>query len=223
LERQALVDQQPHPALAILAARPGIFARQGSIVATWRRRGARTYGPYFRLAYRNAGRQTSIYLGREGQANEIVENVRQKLAALQQPLQHCRALDRLRRHVTAALRLQKLKLDAQLRPFGLRLQGFEVRGWRTSPLRPALQALRRPTRRTPRTRQLRLYPQGNAAAALRKKKQSIPAAPQARLDALRAARRQRDNARDGRPPKRVPAPVATRPACGIIYSSQLRT
>jgi hypothetical protein len=197
----------PHPALAILAARPDLFSRHGAIVATWRRRGARTYGPYYRLAYREAGRQKSIYLGRDQtapakhsrsrlpsvtsaktsrsrlpsrtsklspstrdslpppckgkpappgdspglRANEtptvpvdahtgpsLVQQVRQRLARLQEPLRRCRVLDRLRRRVSAALRLHKVALDRHLRPFGLHLKGFEVRGWRTSPLRSAL-------------------------------------------------------------------------------------
>jgi hypothetical protein len=46
--------------LALLAARPEVFARQGSVVASWRRRGTRTYGPYYRLIYREGGRQRSI-------------------------------------------------------------------------------------------------------------------------------------------------------------------
>jgi hypothetical protein len=36
------------------------------------------------------------------------------------------------------LRLDKLNMNALLRPFGLRLKGFEVRGWRFSPLRTFL-------------------------------------------------------------------------------------
>jgi hypothetical protein len=106
-------------------------------------------------------------------------------------LRHCRALDRLRRHVSAALRLHKTRLDAQLRPFGLRLEGFEIRGWRTSPLRPRLMAIRRPTAHFPRTRQLRLNPSGSAASALRKKTRSISASPGERIETLLAARRKR--------------------------------
>ncbi len=157
---------------------------------TWRRRGARTYGPYFRLAYRDCGRQASIYLGREDKPNNLVHEVRRKLALLQSPFRRCRALDRLRRRVSAALRVQKARLNAQLRPFGLRLQGFEVRGWRTSPLRRRLAHLHPINRRLPRTRQLRFYPSGNLASALRKKKRAIPASPKARLQAILAARRE---------------------------------
>ncbi|MHB1034349.1 MAG: hypothetical protein ACYC0Y_06855, partial [Pirellulales bacterium] len=44
--------------------RRAIFARQGSVVATWRTRGGARFGPYYQLAYREAGRQRAIYLGR---------------------------------------------------------------------------------------------------------------------------------------------------------------
>ena len=40
-----------------------LFAAQGSVVATWRNRGSKRFGPYYRLAYRRHGRQRSIYLG----------------------------------------------------------------------------------------------------------------------------------------------------------------
>jgi hypothetical protein len=183
-DRTTAAPTNAHLALLLLAARPDIFARQGSVVPTWRRRGTRTYGPYYRLSYRDAGRQQSLYLGRAG---ELVQQVRRKLDALQNPLRQRRALDRLRRHVSASLQVQKTRLDARLRPFGLRLQGFEVRGWRTSPLRRLLSDIRR--FRGPRRRQLRLYPKGRAAAALRKKKSTIPRSPKERLEAVLAARR----------------------------------
>ena len=184
MEIQELVDQQIRPALQLIAARPDIFARQGAVVATWRRRGTRTYGPYYSLSYRDGNRQHAIYLGRAG---GMVEQVHRQLDTLQKPLRQRRALDRLRRQVCAALRVQKTRLDARLRPFGLRLQGFEVRGWRISPLRRLLSDMRR--FRGPRRPQLRLYSKGRAAAALRKIKNAIPRSPQARLEAVLAARR----------------------------------
>jgi len=82
-----------------------MFARQGSAAAAWRRRGTRTYGPYYRLNYREDGRQQSVYLGR---------------------------------------------LNGHLRLLGLRMQGFEVRGWRTSPMRRWLRSLRIPRIGLPR-------------------------------------------------------------------------
>jgi hypothetical protein len=185
-ENMDLSPSGGHPALALLDARPDIFARRGSVVATSRRRGTRTYGPYYRLSYRDGGRQQSIYLGR---ASELVEQVRRKLDALQKPLRQRRAIYRLRRQVSAALRVQKTRLDARLRHFGLRLKGFEVRGWRTTPLRRLWCHM--PRFRAPRSRQLRLYPKGPARAALRKKIAMIPSSPQARLEAVLAARRRK--------------------------------
>ena len=131
MEIRKSADQHPHPALALLAARPDLFARQGSVVASWRRRGTRTYGPYYRLIYREASRQRSLYLGRAG---GLVEEVRGRLRALQTPLRSHRVLERTRRHAAALVRASKARLNLQLRPWGLRLQGFEVRGWRTSPI-----------------------------------------------------------------------------------------
>ena len=131
LENRQSADQHPHPALALFAARPELFARQGSVVASWRRRGTKTYGPYYRLIYREEGRQRSLYLGGAG---GLVEEVRGRLLALQAPLRSRRAMGRVRRHAAAAMRASKAQLNLQLRPWGLRLQGFEVRGWRRSPI-----------------------------------------------------------------------------------------
>jgi hypothetical protein len=131
MENRKSADQHAHPAMALLAARPDLFARQGSVVASWRRRGTRTYGPYYRLIYRDERRQRSIYFGRAG---GLVEEVRGRLRALQAPLRDRRAVQRTRRHAAALMRASKARLNLQLRPWGLRLQGFEVRGWRTSPI-----------------------------------------------------------------------------------------
>ena len=143
-----------HAAIRLMAARSDLFARQGAVVATWRLVGcvkrtrsarcvSRTllpsigegtgrYGPYYCLSYRDEGRQRSVYLGREG---PLVQEVRERLADLQRPLRQRQAINRLRRQVRAALTVHKARVDAQLRPLGLRLQGFKVRGWRTSLLR----------------------------------------------------------------------------------------
>jgi hypothetical protein len=131
LEIQEVVDQKNHPALTLVAARPELFARQGAVVATWRQCGSKTYGPYYRLNYREGGRQHSIYLGIAG---PIVSRVRDTLEQLQKPLQQSRALNHVCRQINAALRVDKARLAALLRPYGLRLKGLEVRGWRFSPL-----------------------------------------------------------------------------------------
>ena len=147
LETERIVDQQTHPALALIARRAELFARQGSIAAAWRRRGSRTYGPYYRLCYREDGRQRSVYLGREG---TLVAQVRQTLADLQRPLRQRRAVARLQRQVKTSLRAEKGRLNRHLCRLGLRLQGFEVRGWRTSPTRRWLRSLRFPRIQIPR-------------------------------------------------------------------------
>ncbi len=64
LEKSKPVDQLPHPALRLIAARGDLFRSQGSVVAAWRRRNGKTFGPYYRLSYRQHGRQCSVYLGR---------------------------------------------------------------------------------------------------------------------------------------------------------------
>jgi len=117
-----------------------LFFRQGHVAATWRRRDGKTFGPYYRLSYRDGGRQCSVYLGRAG---ALVERVRQALGAIQQSLAQHRMFNRMRRQILASLRITKLRVRALLRPFGLRLKGFEVRGWRISPLRSFLPRRRR--------------------------------------------------------------------------------
>ena len=148
MENQPLADQHLHAALARIAGRPGLFARQGSVAATWRRRGARVYGPYYSLIYREEGRQRSLYLGRAG---ALVEEVRRQLATLQAQRRARRQAEHLRRQAATALRASKAQVNRALRSWGLRLQGYEVRGWRSSPLRPTFRKARRATARLGRT------------------------------------------------------------------------
>ncbi|MFH1923443.1 MAG: hypothetical protein ABIP48_26585 [Planctomycetota bacterium] len=131
MENRESVDQNSHRALGLIAARPEVFARQGSVVAIWRRYRGRKLGPYFRLAYREAGRQCSVYLGRAGR---VVEAVRGALAELQRPLKRFREYRKARAQIKASLGPVKRELDRRLRRVGLYMKGFEVRGWRTSSL-----------------------------------------------------------------------------------------
>jgi len=131
MENRESVDQNTNRALGLIAARPELFGRQGAVVATWRKYRGRRLGPYFRLAYREAGRQCSVYLGRAGR---VVETVRARLAELQRPLKRYREYRQARAQIKASLGPVKRELDRRLRRLGLRLQGFEVRGWRTSSL-----------------------------------------------------------------------------------------
>ncbi len=130
MEKQQVERQLTHPALALIRANPAMFSRQGTVVPGWRRRGHLRMGPYYRLCYRDGRRVRSIYLGRDG---PLLEQVRQALAAVQGPWQHRRDYQRQRREIVASLRAHKSLLDRRLRLLGLHLQGYEVRGWRTSP------------------------------------------------------------------------------------------
>ena len=132
MENRRVERQLPHPALALIEANPALFARQGAVVAGWRRRGQRRMGPYYRLRYRDGPCLRTIYLGPEG---PLVERVRQALAALQAPWRRRRAYRCQRREIVASLRAHKGVLNRRLGLLGLRLQGYEVRGWRTSPVR----------------------------------------------------------------------------------------
>ena len=155
LENRDSVDQLAHPALVLLAARPELFARQGSIATSWRRRGDRTFGPYYRLRYRDGQCARSLYLGRAG---PLVDRVRHALDAIQAPLRQCRALDQLQRRIRDTLRLDRRCVDVRLRRLGLRLKGFEIRGWRTSPLWTLA----------------RRAAEGNAAASMRLRRLRLP-------------------------------------------------
>ncbi len=131
VENASRVDQPLHPALARIAAQPQIFARQGAVVATWRAYRDRTSGPYYELSYRDGRRQMSVYLGREG---PLVEQVRQMLAELQSPLRRLHAYRRTRKEVRRMLHGYKAGLNQALRALGLRMKGYEVRGWRSAPV-----------------------------------------------------------------------------------------
>jgi len=128
LEIQTFVDQRAHPALTLIAQLPERFARQGAVIATWRGTGERRHGPYFQLAYREEGRQRRVYLGTAG---PVVEAVRGALERLQRPLRGLREFRRMRRKLTASLREAKQNMAGQFARLGLRLKGYEVRGWRS--------------------------------------------------------------------------------------------
>ena len=125
MESREVVDQKAARALALIASRPELFVRQGAVVATWRWCKGRRLGPYWRLAYREAGRQCSVYLGRMG---EGVQRVRQALARRQGFRRWRRTYRRLRRQVKASLRAHLAEFDRQLHALGLWRKGLEVRG-----------------------------------------------------------------------------------------------
>jgi hypothetical protein len=115
------------PSLDFINNNAQIFANCGSVVASYRTRGLTRYGPYYRVAYRVAGRQCSIYLGR---CKELANRARALLARLQQPRDYrrmCRKADRQRR---ATLRSVIRRWQQTIRAYGLDLRGCEIRGWR---------------------------------------------------------------------------------------------
>ncbi len=122
-DQQQRVDQ----VCELVRAQLGVFSRQGAIVATWREHQGRKLGPYYRLAWREEGRQRSRYLGC---STWVVEKVRELLARVQQELRQGRQLRRLERTARAAMRWSKGLLRKELGRLGLWLKGFEVRGGR---------------------------------------------------------------------------------------------
>jgi hypothetical protein len=117
-----------HPAIHLLHNHHERFTRQGSIVATWRIYRGRRLGPYYRLVWREDGRQRTLYLGRQG---PIVDEVRCLLDIIQAPTRFQRAVRhrraRFRREV---LRPLKRYLDETFLVYGggLYLKGWELRG-----------------------------------------------------------------------------------------------
>ena len=140
LEQSNPVDQRPEPqrpspALRYIEEHREQFARQGCVVASYRKVGERTNGPYFRLAFRVEGRQHSLYIGRDPQAAEAVRTALNQLHA------HRRRqllFDKWERDARRTLRLAKLQADFHVRPLGLRFHGFEIRGWRRNPIFSAI-------------------------------------------------------------------------------------
>lgn len=132
-EKPKNVDQKPHrkwqPVCDFIMANREIFSRQGSVVATWRTYHGRRMGPYFRLAYRDSGRQRSVYLGR---SRELADRVREMLHTLQAPLAEHRKWNRLRAQARVELRRVKSLWAGELANFGLHLKGYEIRGWRNA-------------------------------------------------------------------------------------------
>jgi hypothetical protein len=97
---------------AYLLAHRRELASQGTVVEEWRKRGGRSFGPYFRLKFRRAGRQSSLYLGR---SPELAEKVRRLLTDIQYP-RHSRLV---KKRLWAAIRLEKARFVDILAARGL--------------------------------------------------------------------------------------------------------
>lgn len=97
-------------------------------MTSWRRYGVRRLGPYFRLAWRDAGgRQRSLYLGADCSLAKEAQCWLQRLRAARDEK---RQLNRLRCRLRRELARQRVIQRRELTKFGLTLKGTEVRGWR---------------------------------------------------------------------------------------------
>ena len=111
------------PPLDFIRQNAQTFAQNGSVVATYRTRGNKRYGPYYRVA----GRQCSIYLGR---CRRLVVRVRKLLTRLQQPRDYRRLCCRANRERKTAMRQVIRWWQCTIRSYGFDLRGCEIRGWR---------------------------------------------------------------------------------------------
>ena len=99
----------------------------GAVVSSWRTYKGQRLGPYFRLAYRVAGQQKSLFIGADA---EMAEKVRSYLGGLQKKQNERIALDRARRAAAQQFAASLEQLDVQLAAAGLRRRGSQVIGWR---------------------------------------------------------------------------------------------
>lgn len=127
MENLKIVDQKPCSAREAILAHPELFAAQGTVVAGWRHYRGRSLGPFYRLVFREAGHQKSIYIGK---SNEQADQIRTLLTDLRRPNQARRAERKLRAELRTGLRRAKLAWELELQRFGLYAQGYEIRGWR---------------------------------------------------------------------------------------------
>ena len=74
-----------------MAAHADALAHQGVIAASFRRRGGRALGPYYRLTLRQGQVQHSVYLGTDA---VLIAEVRAALRKLQETLRERRAVQR---------------------------------------------------------------------------------------------------------------------------------
>jgi hypothetical protein len=127
LENQQVVDQYLHKVLDLLSARPALFAEQGTVHSSWRQSAGKRSGPYYRLSYRDGGKQRCVYLGCSA---SVVTQVQLALAQLQAPWRERRRGERLLAAAKTSYRHTKKLLAAELAKHELHLQGNEIRGWR---------------------------------------------------------------------------------------------
>lgn len=128
VEISRVVDQRRHRVFAFMKAHAEELAQQGAVVVSFRHRGSRMVGPYYRLTLRHGQVQQSVYLGAD---TEFVAEVRLALQKIQEPRQERRALRQYKQTIRKALAQCRAELRQELGRRGLRLHGYEVRGWQT--------------------------------------------------------------------------------------------
>jgi hypothetical protein len=110
-----------------MLAKAHLMAREATVVATWRWWRGLKFGPYWRVAYRDRGRQKSIYLGR---SDVLAARVLRLLDDLRRPERERKAWSQLQAQARAELRHQKALWERELRVRGLYSRGYAVRGMR---------------------------------------------------------------------------------------------
>jgi hypothetical protein len=101
--------------------RKELIARDGNIAETWRtHRGKRT-GPYYRVAFRENGRQRAFYIGGDAQLAKMVMEL---IGELKHPREEKRLIRRLRAAARASLRRTLAEAEALAAPLGFRRRGF---------------------------------------------------------------------------------------------------
>ncbi len=113
-------------------ANPQIFARQGTVAATWRTYKGKRLGPYYQLTYRHQDRQHWLYLGR---SEQLANQVRELLNHLHRPRDERRINRRLLSQARVSLRLAKAQLKQACADRSITLKGWEFRGVREAVLR----------------------------------------------------------------------------------------
>jgi hypothetical protein len=122
------VDQKRHELLRFVAQHSDLLAVQGSIQTSFRLYQGRRLGPFFRLSFREAGKQRSRYIGRD---RALAVQIKRHLHKLQAPLSAARQIERSLAEHRRQLKLAKVEFRRLVEAHQLRLQGNEVRGWRT--------------------------------------------------------------------------------------------
>jgi hypothetical protein len=125
------VDQKREVLFRFLAQRGGLVAAQGSVQGSvqesYRVHKGRKLGPYFRLSFREAGKQRSCYIGRN---RAFAAEIEKELQKLQAPRLFFRQVQRCLADCRRDHRIAQQELRRRLETHGLRLQGNEIRGWR---------------------------------------------------------------------------------------------